>query len=33
MVFNGYGSTVEPDTYRSDAIRYIMENVLPDGAA
>lgn len=33
MVFSGYGSTVQPDTERSDGIQYIIDNVLLDGAA
>ncbi|KAK6835108.1 alpha/beta-hydrolase [Apiospora arundinis] len=32
IVFSGYGSWVEHDTYRSEGIQYIIENVLPDGA-
>ena len=32
MVFNGYGSWIEKDTYREEAIRYIIDNVLQDGA-
>ncbi|KAK4890533.1 hypothetical protein LTR27_010814 [Elasticomyces elasticus] len=32
MVFNGYGSTIQPDNDRSDGIRYIIDNVLKDGA-
>jgi carboxylesterase type B len=32
IVLNGYGSWVEPDTYRSEGIQYIIEKVLPDGA-
>lgn len=32
MVFNGYGSWVEKDTYRAEGIQYIIEKVLPDGA-
>jgi hypothetical protein len=32
MVFSGYGSSIEEDTYRAEAIEYIIENVLPDGA-
>ncbi|KAL4867710.1 Alpha/Beta hydrolase protein [Aspergillus spectabilis] len=32
MVFSGYGSSIEEDTYRAEAIEYIIETVLPDGA-
>jgi hypothetical protein len=32
MVFNGYGSSVQPDNDRSDGIQYIIDNVLTDGA-
>ncbi|KAK8047988.1 alpha/beta-hydrolase [Apiospora saccharicola] len=32
IVFNGQGSWVEKDTYRDEGIRYIIQNVLPDGA-
>lgn len=32
MVFSGYGSSIEEDTYRGEAIDYIIENVLPYGA-
>lgn len=32
MVFNGYGSSVQPDNDRSDEIQYIIDNVLVDGA-
>lgn len=33
MVFNGYGSYIEKDTYRAEAIQYIIDNVLLDGAS
>ncbi|KAH8895352.1 alpha/beta-hydrolase [Thozetella sp. PMI_491] len=33
IVFNGYGSWLEPDTYRRDAVQYIIDKVLPDGAS
>lgn len=33
MVFNGYGSRAEPDKYRSKAIDYMIEHVLPYGAS
>ncbi|ETS83076.1 hypothetical protein PFICI_04952 [Pestalotiopsis fici W106-1] len=33
MVFNGYGSSIEEDTYRGSQIEYIISTVLPDGAA
>ncbi|GIZ48521.1 hypothetical protein CKM354_001157500 [Cercospora kikuchii] len=33
MVFNGYGSSIERDTFRINSIQYIMDSVLPDGAA
>lgn len=33
IVLSGYGSYVEQDTYRGDAIEYIIDKVLPDGAA
>ncbi|KAK2599781.1 hypothetical protein N8I77_011506 [Diaporthe amygdali] len=33
LMLNGYGSWVESDTYRSKAIQYIIDNVLPDGAS
>ncbi|KAK8017794.1 Alpha/Beta hydrolase protein [Apiospora rasikravindrae] len=32
IVFNGYGSWIEKDTYRDEGIQYIIENVLPHGA-
>ena len=32
IVFNGFGSWVEEDTYRAEGIQYIIDNVLPDGA-
>ncbi|KAK8066827.1 alpha/beta-hydrolase [Apiospora hydei] len=32
IVFSGYGSWIEKDTYRGEGIQYIIENVLPDGA-
>lgn len=32
MVFNGYGSSVQPDNDRSDGVQYIIDNVLTDGA-
>ncbi|OGM47422.1 hypothetical protein ABOM_002563 [Aspergillus bombycis] len=32
MVFNAYGCTIEPDTYRSDQISYIINHVLRYGA-
>lgn len=32
MVFNGYGSSIQPDNDRSDGIQYIIDNVLRDGA-
>lgn len=32
MVFNGYGSSVQPDNDRLDAIQYIIDHVLTDGA-
>jgi hypothetical protein len=32
MVFNGYGSIIQPDDDRSDGIQYIIDNVLTDGA-
>ncbi|KAK5682981.1 hypothetical protein LTS10_004509 [Elasticomyces elasticus] len=32
IVFNGYGSSIQPDNDRSDGIRYIIGNVLTDGA-
>jgi len=32
MVFNGYGSSIEHDTYRAEGIDYIIKNVLPYGA-
>jgi len=32
MVFNGFGSTIERDTYRSEGMEYIIKNVLPYGA-
>ncbi|TDZ14146.1 putative secreted lipase [Colletotrichum orbiculare MAFF 240422] len=32
MVLNGFGSWIERDTDRSDAVQYIIDNVLPDGA-
>lgn len=32
MVFNGYGSSVQPDNDRADGIQYIIDNVLTDGA-
>ncbi|KAF0318341.1 carboxylesterase [Colletotrichum asianum] len=33
IVFNGYGSWVEADTYREQAVQYIIDNVLTDGAS
>lgn len=33
MVFSGYGSTIQPDTERSDGIQYIIDNILLDGVA
>lgn len=33
LVFNGYGSHVEQETYRSKAVEFLIENVLPYGAA
>jgi carboxylesterase type B len=32
IVFNGYGSHIESDDYRSEGIEYIIDKVLPDGA-
>ncbi|KAL4968538.1 Alpha/Beta hydrolase protein [Aspergillus stella-maris] len=32
MVFSGYGSSIEEDNYRAEAVDYIIENVLPYGA-
>lgn len=32
MVFNGYGSSIQPDNDRADGIQYIIDNVLTDGA-
>ncbi|KAK7965826.1 uncharacterized protein PG986_000103 [Apiospora aurea] len=32
IVFSGYGSWIEKDTYRGEGIQYNIENVLPDGA-
>ncbi|KAH7115912.1 alpha/beta-hydrolase [Dendryphion nanum] len=32
IVFNGYGSTIEQDTYRAEGINYIIDNVLKFGA-
>lgn len=32
MVFNGFGSTIEQDTYRAEGMEYIIKNVLPYGA-
>lgn len=32
IVFNGYGSWVESDNYRSEAVQFIIDNVLPYGA-
>ncbi len=32
MVFSGYGSSIEEDTYRGEAVDYIIETVLPYGA-
>ena len=32
VVFNGYGSGVERDTYRGEAVGYIIDEVLRDGA-
>lgn len=33
IVFNGYGSHIEHDTYRSESIQYIIDRVLLDGAS
>lgn len=33
IVFNGYGSWVEADTYRDQAVQFIIDNVLSDGAS
>ncbi|KAF2017897.1 alpha/beta-hydrolase [Aaosphaeria arxii CBS 175.79] len=33
MVFNGYGSWIETDTYRSEPVQYIIDHVLSDGAS
>ncbi|KAF9878443.1 carboxylesterase [Colletotrichum karsti] len=33
IVLNGYGSWIESDTYRSEAVQFIIDNVLPDGAS
>ncbi|KAK7184450.1 hypothetical protein DPSP01_013208 [Paraphaeosphaeria sporulosa] len=33
IVLSGFGSSIEQDTYRGDAIQYIIDKVLPDGAA
>ncbi|KAL2872735.1 Alpha/Beta hydrolase protein [Aspergillus lucknowensis] len=32
MVFNGYGSEIEEDTYRRESIDYIIKSVIPYGA-
>ncbi|KAL4910113.1 hypothetical protein BDW74DRAFT_173580 [Aspergillus multicolor] len=32
MVFSGHGSSIEEETYRAEAVEYIIENVLPYGA-
>ncbi|KAL4876090.1 Alpha/Beta hydrolase protein [Aspergillus karnatakaensis] len=32
IVFSGQGSIIEDDMYRAEAVDYIIENVLPDGA-
>jgi hypothetical protein len=31
-VFNGYGSSIQPDNDRSAGIQYIIDKVLTDGA-
>ncbi|KAF4831677.1 Lipase 1 [Colletotrichum tropicale] len=33
IVFNGYGSWVEADTYREQAVQFIIDNILTDGAS
>jgi hypothetical protein len=32
IVFNGFGSFIEADTYRAEGIKYIIDKVLPYGA-
>ncbi|KAF4901836.1 Lipase 1 [Colletotrichum fructicola] len=33
IVFNGYGSWIEADTYREPGVQFIIDNVLTDGAS